>query len=78
LEDAYRIAHLDLVRWLQQLTNLDALDAYQLLSQAGQAPVGNVVDPNYVMAATISTDYLITRGAYDNAHTRLRDHRTMP
>src|SRR5436190_1012908 len=37
LEDAYRIAHTDLVHWTAALTGMDVLDAYQLLSQAGTA-----------------------------------------
>jgi acetamidase/formamidase len=47
LEDAYRISQHDLVTWSAQLTGLDTLDAYQLLSQAGQAPAGNVCDGRY-------------------------------
>ena len=53
LEDAYRIAHHDLVTHIAALTGLDLLDAYQLVSQAGLAPVGNVCDPNYTIVAKI-------------------------
>jgi amidase len=73
LEDAFRISQHDLVGWVGQLTGLDALDAYQLLGQAGQAPVANVVDPNYTMVAGISKAYLPAVHAYDGVHDRLRD-----
>ncbi|WP_412544310.1 acetamidase/formamidase family protein [Longispora sp. K20-0274] len=72
LEDAYRISQHDLVTWVSGLTGLDALDAYQLVSQAGEAPVGNVCDPNYTMLAKI--DKSVLRGAlpYHGVHDRLR------
>jgi acetamidase/formamidase len=72
LEDAYRIAHLDLVRWTAGLTGLDPLDAYQLVSQAGQAPIGNVCDPHYTVLAKIDKAYLRGAVAYGGAHRRLR------
>ena len=72
LEDAYRISQHDLVRWVAQLTGLDALDAYQLVSQAGTAPVGNVCDANYTMLAAIPKAYLRDAVAYGGAHQRLR------
>ena len=53
LEDAYRIAHHDLVGWTSDLTGLEDLDAYQLVSQAGRAPIGNVCDPNYTVLAAV-------------------------
>jgi amidase len=72
LEDAYRIAHTDLTGWTAALTGLDILDAYQLISQAGQAPVGNVCDPNYTLLASIAKRWLPTHSAYNDAHKRLR------
>ncbi len=36
LEDAYRISQHDLISWTAELTGLDTLDAYQLVSQAGR------------------------------------------
>jgi acetamidase/formamidase len=53
LEDAYRIAHTDLTGWLAELTGLDVLDAYQLVSQAGTAPIGNVCDSDYSVIAAL-------------------------
>jgi acetamidase/formamidase len=72
LEDAYRIAHLDLVRWTAGLTGLDPLDAYQLVSQAGRAPIGNVCDPHYTVLAAIDKAYLRGAVAYGGAHRHLR------
>ncbi len=51
LEDAFRMSQLDLVGWTGSLLGLDELDAYQLVSQVGLAPAGNVVDTNYTMVA---------------------------
>ncbi|WP_306215984.1 acetamidase/formamidase family protein, partial [Actinoplanes sp. RD1] len=72
LEDAYRMSQHDLVTWTAGLTGLDVLDAYQLISQAGQAPVGNVCDPNYTMLAKVAKRFLGTASAYDGMHDRLR------
>jgi amidase len=72
LEDAYRISQHDLVTWTADLVGLDPLDAYQLISQAGEAPVGNVCDPNYTMLAKVGKRYLGPIQAYDGVHARLR------
>ncbi|MEO3802610.1 acetamidase/formamidase family protein [Nonomuraea sp. B1E8] len=72
LEDAYRISQHDLVTWTSELTGLDTLDAYQLVSQAGQAPVGNVCDTNYTMVAKLPKAYVGDTAVYESAHTRLR------
>jgi hypothetical protein len=74
LEDAYRIAHQDLTTWTADLCGLDTLDAYQLISQAARAPIGNVCDPNYTILAAIDKAHLPQpQPAYADAHTRLRD-----
>lgn len=72
LEDAYRISQHDLVTWVAGTTGLDLLDAYQFLSQAGEAPVGNVCDPNYTMVAKLAKRYLAGSDLYGGAHARLR------
>ncbi|RZU73698.1 acetamidase/formamidase [Micromonospora kangleipakensis] len=72
LEDAYRISQHDLVTWTAELVGLDQLDAYQLISQAGEAPVGNVCDPNYTMVAKVAKRYLGGASAYEGTHARLR------
>jgi acetamidase/formamidase len=73
LEDAYRIAQRDLVGWTHLFTGLDELDAYQLISQAGRAPIGNVCDPNYTVLAAV--DKTLLPGSdqlYGGVHGRLR------
>lgn len=72
LEDAYRAAHADLVGLVTDLTGLDQLDAYQLLSQAGRAQVGNVVDTDYTIAAVIDKHLLNGAQPYQGSHQRLR------
>ena len=72
LEDAFRISQHDLVSWTAELTGLDILDAYQLVAQAGTAPVGNVCDPNYTMLAGLDKAYLGGAVAYAGVHQRLR------
>jgi acetamidase/formamidase len=58
LEDAFRIAQLDLVQWVAGHSGLSALDAYQFLSQAVEAPLANVVDTNYTSVAKLRKDWL--------------------
>jgi acetamidase/formamidase len=72
LEDAYRISQHDLVTWTAELGGWDLLDAYQLVSQAGLAPVGNVVDTNYTMVAKLPKAHLGGAVAVDGVHDRLR------
>ncbi|GAA3390294.1 acetamidase/formamidase family protein [Cryptosporangium minutisporangium] len=72
LEDAFRISHHDLVRWVAELTGLEELDALQLVAQAGHADVGNVCDPNYTMLASIALQHLGATTVYDGVHQRLR------
>jgi acetamidase/formamidase len=72
LEDAFRIAHTELVRWTAELTRLSALDAYQLVSQAALTPVANVVDPNYTVVAKLPKAVLRGAVAMQGAHDRLR------
>jgi acetamidase/formamidase len=73
LEDAFRISQHDLVTWVAGLTGLDVLDAYQLVSQVGEAPVGNVCDTNYTMVAKLPKEFLAGAVAYDGVHARLRE-----
>jgi acetamidase/formamidase len=68
LEDAFRIAHGDLVMWLVDEFGLDKLDAYQLVSQIAESPVANVCDPNYTFVAKAPKAYLPSPDVY--ARTR--------
>jgi acetamidase/formamidase len=71
LEDAFRIAQLDLVQWLGTDYGLDPLDAYQLLTQAVEAPLANVCDPNYTSVAKLAKEYLPQGSPMRDAHARL-------
>ena len=73
LEDAFRVSQLDLVTWTGSLLGLDDLDALQLVSQTGLAPVANVVDTNYTMVAKLPKTVLSGVEAFDGTHRRLRD-----
>ena len=72
LEDAFRISQKDLVDWTADLTGLETLDAYQLVSQLGLAPAANVCDPNYTMVAKLPKFALKEAQAFGGAHGRLR------
>src|SRR5579875_973068 len=72
LEDAFRIAQADLVGWISGVHGLDVLDAYQLVSQAVEAPLANVVDTNYTSVAKIAKRWLPERDVYEGTHARLR------
>src|SRR5215211_3859706 len=72
LEDAFRISQVDLAQWLGEGWGLDQLDAYQLLTQAAEAPVANVVDPNYTFVSKLRKDLLPAADLYGGTHARLR------
>jgi len=73
LEDAFRIAHAELVRWLAADVGLSVLDAYQLVSQAARSPIANVVDTNYTVLAKFPKRYLPSDlVVMDGAHERLK------
>jgi acetamidase/formamidase len=73
LEDAFRISHADLIAWMGEEHGLEALDAYQLLTQISESPVANVVDPNYTFVTKVKKAYLPRVEAYGGVHARLRE-----
>lgn len=52
-EDACRIACRELVRWLVERGGTDEIEAYHLLGQAVRLRPGNLVNPNYSVAAAV-------------------------
>ena len=72
LEDAFRIAHTEMVRWVAQLLALSEMDAYQLVSQVALSPVANVCDTVYTMVCKVPKALLGHVSAYDGVHERLR------
>ncbi|HEX2686164.1 MAG TPA: acetamidase/formamidase family protein [Kofleriaceae bacterium] len=61
LDDALRIAFTELIGWIHTETELSELDAYQLLSQVAKVHVTEMVDPNYVVIASVDKKYLPPR-----------------
>jgi acetamidase/formamidase len=73
LEDAFRIAQTELVMWLAGQYGMDTMDAYQLVSQAVEAPLANVVDVNYTSIAKMPKRYLPAGHVMDGTHAKLRE-----
>lgn len=58
LDDALRIAFTELVGWIHDDYGLSALDAYELLSKVAKIHLDEMVDPNYVVVASIDKKFL--------------------
>ncbi|HEY7400375.1 MAG TPA: acetamidase/formamidase family protein [Actinomycetota bacterium] len=71
LEDAFRIAHTEMVGWLVEEYSFERLDAYQFLTQVSESPVANVCDPNYTFLAKVPKRYLPRVDAYGGMHAKL-------
>lgn len=53
LEDAARIAFREMVRWVQDVSGLSEMDAYEFVSQNAVAPIVQMVDPEYTVLVKI-------------------------
>jgi acetamidase/formamidase len=49
LEDAARVAFKAMVGWVRERTQMTEMDAYQFVSQTAQAPIIQLVDPEYTV-----------------------------
>ena len=58
VDDAVRIAFTELVHWIHRDYGLSDLDAYELLSKVARVHFNEMVDPNYVVVASIEKKYL--------------------
>jgi len=58
LEDAARIAYRELTRWVDAETGMGEDEAYMLLTMAGKARLGNMVDPKYTVGTSIRKEYV--------------------
>jgi acetamidase/formamidase len=58
VDDAVRIAFTELVRWIHADYGLSELDAYELLSKVARIHLTEMVDPNYVVVASVEKKYL--------------------
>lgn len=73
LEDAFRISHAQLVRWISDALGLSLMDSYQLVSQAARSRIANVVDPNYTIVAKVPKRFLPADVTWmAGTHERLR------
>lgn len=61
LDDSLRIAFTELVGWIHRDYGLSEMDAYELLSKVGRIDLTEMVDPNYVVVASIDKKYLPAR-----------------
>ncbi len=61
IEDAARIALTELVHWIHRDYGLSEPDAYELLSEVARIHFNEMVDPNYVVVASIEKKYLPAR-----------------
>jgi acetamidase/formamidase len=61
LDDALRIAFTELVEWIQKDYGLSTFDAYELLSKVAKIHLDEMVDPNYVVVASVDKKYLPAR-----------------
>ena len=58
LMDALRLACSDLISWMVEDYGYDKFEALQLLGQAAQIKIANVVDPQYSVACALDKKYL--------------------
>ncbi|HJZ62716.1 MAG TPA: acetamidase/formamidase family protein [Candidatus Acidoferrum sp.] len=61
VDDAVRIAVTELVHWVHRDYGLSELDAYELCSKVCKLHLTEMVDPNYVVIASIEKKYLPAR-----------------
>jgi acetamidase/formamidase len=73
LENAYRVAQVDMVGWLAELCGIDRMDAYQIVAQAALTPVAQVCNPIYTVTSKIDKSLLPARPAYRGMHAELRE-----
>jgi acetamidase/formamidase len=72
LENAYRVAQVDMTGWLADLCGLDRMDAYQIVAQAALTPVAQVCNPIYTVTSKLDKRFLPARPAYRDTHAKLR------
>jgi amidase len=61
VDDATRIAFTELVAWIHTDYGLSDLDAYELLSKVAKIHLVEMVDPNYVVIASVEKRFLPTK-----------------
>lgn len=76
MEDAWRIAQVEMVHWLAEMMDIHYMDAYQLLSQTSLSPIANCVDTNYSVVVKIPKAVVPGFKAFDGIHQELRSQAT--
>jgi acetamidase/formamidase len=61
LLDAFRIAEVEMIHWLEDEYGFERWEAVQVFSQVGVARIANVVDPNFTVMAKFPKRYLPRR-----------------
>jgi acetamidase/formamidase len=72
LEDAFRIAHQQMVMWVSELTGQSVIDSYQFVSQTALTPIANVVDTAYTVVCKVPKSVLGGAIAMGGKHAELR------
>jgi acetamidase/formamidase len=62
LIDAFRLAHVELIEWLEADYGFGRWDAYELVGQVGESSVANIVDPIYTVVAKFPKRFLPVGG----------------
>ncbi len=58
VDDALRIAYTELIGWIHRDYGPSEMDAYELLTKVGHIRLSEMVDPNYVVVASVEKKYL--------------------
>lgn len=58
LEDATRLAFLEMIKWLEQDYGFERYDAYMFLSIAAKSRITQIVDPLYTVEAILPKEHL--------------------
>jgi acetamidase/formamidase len=61
LDDALRIAFVELIGWMHEQYGLSEMDSYELLSKTAEIHLAEMVDPNFVVIAKINKKFLPVR-----------------
>jgi amidase len=61
LDDALRIAFTELIGWIKADYGLSEIDSYELLTKVARIHLNEMVDPNYVVVASIDKRFLPPR-----------------
>ena len=67
LDDALRIAFTELIGWIKADYGLSEIDSYELLTKVARIHLNEMVDPNYVVVASIDKQFLPPRRATGSA-----------